>query len=107
MADEQIEHASQIFWFRVSLTILGTVALGISSWAINRTICLTEDIAAIRVELRSLDQKIDNARDNKQEETRQNVTLSKHWKLHSWAHDELSAIKHKLEMGEAKWPDFD
>lgn len=99
--------SQQAFWFKVLLTVVGSIALGISSWALNKTIGMVEAMAEFKAELKVLDEKIDRMKDDKAEETKQDTTLSKHWKLHSWTRDEISAIKHKLEMGETKWPEFE
>lgn len=43
---------------------------------------------------------------DRDEEQRITVTLRKHWKLHTWARDELTDVEKKLDMPISHWPEL-
>jgi alkylated DNA repair dioxygenase AlkB len=89
-----------------ALVALGTVILGITGWSLLRNIQSIQTDAELAAQILLLQQDIKELRENKEPETRQDRTIRKHWKLHTWAKDQINEIQKSNNVPLGKWPDF-
>ena len=73
--------------------VLVTIALALSSFALNEIYDMNAQIALLEEEVK-----------HEQKVTR---SLRMHWKLHRWAHDEINVLRNIQKLEGARWPEFD
>lgn len=89
------------------LGISTLITFGLASWSLTRSIDGIEKDAALQEQLRLLQQEVKMMKDDRRAEDKQDATLRKHWKLHTWVRDEIYELRKKNDMPASKWPDFE
>jgi len=89
-----------------ALVALGTIILGITGWSLLRNVQSIQTDAELSAQILLLQQDIKELRENREPETRQDRTIRKHWKLHTWARDQINEIQKNNNMQLSKWPDL-
>ena len=72
------------------LGIIGAIALALSGFALSEIYDMNAHIKLLQEEVKH-EQKVRR-------------TLSMHWKLHRWAHDEINDLRHGAGKNNARWP---
>ena len=85
---------------RVVFGLLMAAVLGLLAWQLRTTVDM-----ATQVEL--LQYQIEQLQCANEDDQKQNANLSRHWKLHGWARDEINDLRHKAGLDSSRWPDFD
>lgn len=83
--------------FKVVLSTLVTICLGLSAWALKSSVDLQKHQAVI-------DYKVTQILQQTEDERKQNSTLAKHWKLHGWSRDQINELRYAAGKGTAHWP---
>lgn len=94
-----MERKDSKFTFIVVSTIIGlmsTVSLGLGGFALKWVFDANAEISVMNEKLSSI--QSDKAQDNRQDQT-------KHWRLHSWARDQINELRYSNNLPLAPWPD--
>lgn len=87
--------------FIVISTIIGlmsTVSLSLGGFALKWVFDANAEISVMNEKLSSI--QSDKAQDNRQDQT-----ITKHWRLHSWARDQINELRQHNNLPLAPWPD--
>lgn len=85
--------------FEVVITAFLAVTFGMSSWVLITLVDIESNQAVQQHRLAQVEQ-------DKTVDVSQNTQLSKHWKLHSWARDEINTLRAKQGLDIKPWPDL-
>ena len=91
---------------------------GLASWSLLNSLNGMSRDAEIQEEMRLkaadihqnielLRQEVKRLADDKASEAKQDASIRKHWKLHTWVRDEIHELRQKNDMPTSKWPDFE
>ena len=85
--------------FEIIVSILISIALGLSAFTLKWVFDTNAQIAVAREQLTNVlsDSAVDNT---------QSATLSKHWKLHSWERVRINELRVQQGLPIAAWPDL-
>ena len=100
--------------------VMGLFTLGVfglASWSLVNSLNGMAKDAELQEEMRLkaadihqnielLRQEVKKIVDDKASEAKQDATLRKHWKLHTWTRDEIYELRRKNDMPVNKWPDL-
>lgn len=83
------------------VTLLAALGLGGTSLGLQEkyTGPTPDEIVAHENRLATIENDLKNLVANRE-------TMSKHWKLHSWAKDQINELRFKQDLGVANWPEF-
>lgn len=76
----------------VIMGVLMALALGLGGWALSTTQSLQIQMAVLQQQLK------DNDTHDK--------AITKHWKLHTWAREEINDLRIADGLPQARWPDL-
>ena len=95
------------------LGLIATVAIALTAWSLNtsvelsrRVVVLEEQIKMLREQTREISCELEKISSDDKRDQMLEAKFSRFWRLHTWAREEISALKHKCELGEVKWPDL-
>lgn len=82
------------------MSIFAAVIIGISGWTLVRSVSHGEQMTLMvhQIEELAADKEADKSQDE---------SLSKHWKLHSWAKDQITGLRNQHDMPVVSWPDLE
>lgn len=93
-----IDEAKKNPWF--AALILAALGLGGGNLAFRPEAGITmEEITAAENRLTKIEEKIDRLVTDRE-------TMTKHWKLHQWAKDEVNELRGKHDLPSSRWPNF-
>ena len=79
------------------LGLAATAALAVAGWALQTVHTLEIRISVLTEELNTIKADTSDSEEFKQ-------SIRKHWKLHSWARDEINNLKYKNGLPITGWP---
>ena len=83
----------------ISIEVLLSVLLGGGSLITSSDKLNKADVAAAEARLKTIELKIEGVISDHE-------TMSKHWKLHTWAKDEINELRLKQGLEPSRWPDL-
>ena len=107
---------------QILLGILSAIALSLASFALywvfnanaqmaimQKTIELkfTALDESLKLKFEDVDESLLDLADDTDDITRITGQLQKHWKLHTWAKDQVAELRHKNQMDPVSWPDLE
>ncbi|MHA2279455.1 MAG: hypothetical protein ACXAC5_00990 [Promethearchaeota archaeon] len=96
---------------QVLLGIITTIALGIAGFALMWVFEANAQMATIQkameLQFADVEDSLITLADDTDDITRITKQLSKHWKLHNWAKDQLSELRHQHQLPPVSWPDLE
>ncbi len=81
------------------VSLLATVALSLSAFNLKWTFDANANMATMQ-------QTLDAIKSDTESDKKQNESLSKHWKLHGWARDRITELRHMHDLELIPWPDL-
>lgn len=86
--------------------VLAAICIGLSGFALKFNFDANADMKAMRVEMNHMSEAIDKLSQTSDLHKKQDTTLSKHWKLHSWSREEINRLRFKAGDEPASWPNL-
>jgi hypothetical protein len=90
----------------IVLTVLISISLGIASFSLAWMFNTNAKVAVMSEKLFTMSEKLDIALQDTETDSIQNRQLSKHWKLHGWAKDEINVLRVKNGSNMTSWPEL-
>ena len=79
--------------------IVAGIAIALSGWALSMVHDMAGDMKVVKLQLEQITNDTDC-------DVKQSETLTKHWKLHGWARDEINTLRAEAGKPLAHWPDY-
>lgn len=96
---------------QILLGLVTVMSIALASFALKWVFHANAQMAIMQNTLKLKFEKIDESLIIIAEDTddivRITSQLSKHWKLHTWAKDQIAELRHKQQMEPVSWPDLD
>jgi len=84
----------------IVLGVLVAISIAIAGWSLNKTIEMGEEQRLMQYQIQMLS-------NNKDADEKQDRQIRKHWKLHSWAKDQINKLGRHHDIPIQPWPDLD
>jgi len=96
---------------QILLGLVAAIAIALASFSLKWVFDANAQLAIMqtRIELKfkNIDKTLLLLADDSDETVRVTRQLQKHWKLHTWAKDQIAEIRYKLQMKPVSWPNLD
>ncbi len=96
---------------QILLGVLTTISVALAAFALKWVFDANAQMKVVQktMELRFADfeKTHEGLADDTDEMTRLTRQLSKHWKLHTWAKDQVAELRHKNQMKPVSWPNLE
>ncbi len=96
-------------YLKFFLGLLSTAVIGlfIWIWAAQSTLTtLSLEFNNLRKEIVVMSKEAKEMREDTDTDIKQNDSITKHWKLHSWTRHQINELERKNDMPLSAWPDF-
>jgi len=86
--------------------VLVMICIALSGFSLKWTFDANAELKVIRVEMRAIHDTLEKLSQNSEADKKQDSQLSKHWRLHTWAREEINRISVRDGSGIVSWPDL-
>ena len=96
---------------QILLGVVTTLAITLAGFALKWVFDANAQMAimqnTLELKFADIDDSLITLADDTDDITRITKQLSKHWKLHNWAKDQVAELRHKNQMDPVSWPDLE
>ncbi len=96
---------------QILLAIVTTMSIALASFALkwvfeaNAQMAIMQNTLELKFE--DIDDSLITLADDTDDITRITKQLQKHWRLHTWAKDQVAELRHKSQMEPVSWPNLE
>jgi hypothetical protein len=89
-----------------TISLLAAICMALSAFSLKWSFDANADMKVMSVQMENMTESIEKLSEKSELDKKQDASISKHWKLHNWARDEINKIHFKNNEEPVSWPDL-